>query len=102
MLEVAETTPLFAWSGPFNVPMVRPELKVWSAPQVFALEVLREMVAEPPSEIGEPDTVSPPQFERLMVELASVAFEIEAAGKLMVPVAVNPATERLPEKSPLP
>ncbi len=64
--------------------------------------MLSDTVAVPPSDTGEPDTVSPPPFDTVIDEFASVAFEIEEAGKEMVPVAVRPLTARLPEKSPLP
>jgi len=50
------------------------EVIVWVAFQVFALLRLSEMVPEPPSEIGEPDTVRPPPFESAMVEFASPAL----------------------------
>lgn len=89
MDEVAETTPLLAWRGPFNEPTVRVELNVAAPPKMFdPLNVwLPENVLESPRSVDDANVQVEVENEYARPE------ELTAT-----PPAERPVSEKLPEK----
>ena len=58
----------------------------WRPVQLFACVTSSESVAVPPRETGEPETVRPPPFERVMEEFASWLLPIVEVETKEVPL----------------
>jgi hypothetical protein len=96
---VAETTPLLAWSGPFKLPMVTVELKVFEPEKVLLVVVLKAVLKAPVPLSYASGYWAESEVEEILllkvvqsVEERRPRAEAEAVGRLKVRVLAAPVT----------